>query len=307
MHKNNHSLPLNALRAFETAARHMSFTRAAEELSVTQGAVSRHIKGLEEHLELALFRRRHRMLELTEDGRYLLQGLSGAFEQIEETVRALGSHSTELNIKAPPTLAVRWLIPRLHRFETAYPDIPINLTTAWMCFDPDREHYDAGIGYESDIWPEKNFGVSITKDPICEEWMTPVCAPGYLSGKPPLTHPENLKGHTLLNCKGNHGDDDWVVWADRIGLPRFNPRQMLHFDFLDIALNAAAAGQGIALGDIRFVKSDIETGRLITPLDSPPQKIGSYFFISRRRAKPHPGWPKFRDWLLGETSEDSSR
>ncbi|RED49795.1 LysR substrate-binding domain-containing protein [Aestuariispira insulae] len=302
--QNNTPLPLNALRAFEIAAKHLSFTRAAEELSVTQGAISRHVKGLEEYLQLPLFHRHHKTLELTEEGRYLLQGLTGAFEQIQETVRSLGNNRPELNIKSPPSLAARWLIPRLHRFEETHPEVLINLTTAWHFYDPDKEYFDAGIGYERAAGPEEYLAASLIKELICEEWMTPVCAPGYLEGKPPLQSPGDLNRHILLNCKGKRGFDDWTDWAEKLGVRPFNPRQIRQFDFLDIALNAAAAGQGIALGDIRFVQNDIEAGRLIIPLDAPPQKIGSYFMIRKRRANAHPGLVKFKDWMQEEARSD---
>ena len=298
------TLPLNGLRAFESAARHLSFTQAASELSVTQGAISRHVKGLEDFLKTQLFERRHKKLSLTDKGQFLLQGISGAFEQIQDTVQALDAETPELNVKVLPTIAVRWLIPRLHRFEISQPDIPLNLTTAWMCFDPAKDSHHAGIAYQSDIWPEKPLSNSLRYDLIFDEWMTPVCAPGYLERKAPITHPEDLLDHVILCCKGNHGHDDWKVWAEQLELENFTPKQQLNFDFLDIALNAAAAGQGIALGDIRLVQGDIAAGRLICPLQIPPQKIGTYYLMTQRRARPHPGLAPFRDWLMAEAEQE---
>ncbi|WP_259782790.1 LysR substrate-binding domain-containing protein [Aestuariispira ectoiniformans] len=290
------NLPLNAMRAFTAAASHTSLAEAADELNVTQGAVSRQIKALEEHLGFPLFDRSQRRLTLTRKGEMLLPAFQDAFGQLTQAMREANKADEELRIKVPPSLAVRWLIPQLHLFQTSHPEIDINLTTSWHFFDPDTEDFNAGIIYAVDyIRPEPR--PSLRFDEIAEEWMVPLCAPSYLETAPPLDTVDDLANHTLLNCLCFKSHDDWSYWLEQFGYPDLKARKMVAFDYLDIALHAAASGQGIVLGDISLVKEDMAAGRLVAPLDVPPLKVGSYYLVSHRRAEDHPHLETFRQWL----------
>lgn len=296
------NLPLNSLRAFEATARTESLTAAADELHVTQGAVSRQIKSLEEHLGFSLFDRSRKRLELTPKGAALAVGLSDGFGLLLQAVRSTEEKSDELRIKVPPTVAVRWLIPRLHQFQSAHPSIDVNLTTSWHFYDPDREDFDAGLIYSHAKRPQKP-RPSIRNDEILEEWMAPLCSPDYLAATPPLEHIDDLAKHTLLNCLCYGTYDDWSDWFRRQGSAHIRPQKMLMFDYLDIALHAAVSGQGIVLGDLRLAEADLNAGRLIQPLDVEPVRLGSYHLISPRRALEHPGLQTFRDWLHEEARQ----
>lgn len=304
--KNNLSnLPLNAMRAFAATARHASLAEAAEELHVTQGAVSRQIKALEEHLGFPLFDRSQRRLQLTPKGEMLLPALCDGFGQLIQAMQAAGKDSGELRIKVPPTVAVRWLIPRLHRFQAAYPSIDINLTTSWHFYNPDQEDFDAGLIYTLDK-RTRSARASIRSEEILEEWMVPLCAPGYLEQAPPLGHIEDLAQHILLNCLCYGSHDDWGDWLQRQGHGHIRPRKMLMFDYLDIAMHAAVSGQGVVLGDLRLAEADLHAGRLVQPFRAEPQRLGAYALISPRKAQEHPGLQSFRDWLREEAKQGTS-
>ena len=163
--------PLNGLRAFEAAARHLSFTLAAEELHVTQGAVSRSVKGLEDHLGVFLFQRLPRMLALTSEGKVLLAGVTEGLDRIAQAAAKVEARAHDLQVKVPPTFTIRWLMRRLIRFQTSRPDIRVRLNTGWEWVDFDRDDFDAGIVFGIGPWP------GLRADPLFEERLTVLCAP----------------------------------------------------------------------------------------------------------------------------------
>jgi len=227
--------PLNALRAFEAAARHQSIARAANELCVTQGAVSRHVKLLEEDLGVSLFRRLARGIELTEQGRRFLPVVSNAFESIAVGARQVASAKRDLNIICPPSFSIRWLIPRLEGFRQRFPDIEIRLTTA--IYDPDAFHLgDFDLGFDCGA-PMRPDGVDAVL--IGPELLTPVCAPALLDGAV-LEKPEDLAAFRLLHTTPDRRD--WRVWLEAYNVKSVDPLSGELFPSLDMAVRAAAMG-----------------------------------------------------------------
>ncbi|OUS18650.1 hypothetical protein A9Q97_00610 [Rhodospirillales bacterium 47_12_T64] len=291
--------PLNALKAFEVAARHLSFTEAAEELHVTQGAISRQIKTLEAHFQIQLFERHHRGLHLTESGQKLLPVLSDVFDRIQGVSEDLTGHSQDLTIKVLPSFAVRWLIPRLAKFQEMEPDINVRLTTAWHTVDFDKENYDAGILHSHHMSPGLHNTV------ITNEWMTPVCSPELLHKLPTHYVPNDLKYLTLLFC--GSGCQEWGQWCNDVGTTEINSNVGQSFDTTDSALQAAASGFGIAMGDISMIDADLKSGRLRMPFPEHTSLVGHYHLVSPKNKANKPALKKFRKWLLFESAEITAR
>jgi LysR family glycine cleavage system transcriptional activator len=287
--------PLNALRAFEAAARHLSFTRAAAELHVTQGAVSRHVKLLEADLGVALFLRRHRGLELTERGRDLLPAVSDAFERIARAAARLASEDRDLRLIAPPSFAIRWLIPRLPRFRARQPAIRVRLTTDLSHDEFYRGGYDAGIDCDHPPrWPDLHL------TPISAERLTPVCAPALIDGDPQLGSPGDLAAHTLLHPTPDHRD--WRKWLAAFGVGGVDPEQGQTFNTEDMAVRAAAGGHGVAIGDLTLIAEELAAGQLVAPFDLVLSDDSGYYFICSPARAAEPKIAAFRDWLLAEAA-----
>lgn len=288
--------PLNALRAFEAAARHLSFTRAAEELHVTQGAVSRHIKLLEAHFGVPLFRRLHRGLELTERGRDLLPAISDAFERIARAAARLAGEDRDLRLNVPPSFAIRWLIPRLPRFRAQQPDIRVRLTTDLAHDEFYRGDFDAGIDCADPTrWPDLHLTL------VSDERLTPVCAPALIAGDPPLESPGDLAGHTLLHPTPDHRD--WRKWLAAAGVGEVDPEQGQTFSTEDMAVRAAAGGHGVAIGDLTLIAEELAAGQLVAPFDLVLSGDSGYYFLCSPARAAEPKIALFRDWLLAEAAK----
>jgi len=226
---------LNALRAFEAAARHESFARAADELCVTEGAVSRHVKLLEEDLGVQLFRRLPRSLKLTEAGRKFLPVLTEAFESIASAARQTRGSKRELKVICPPTFSIRWLLPRLQQFRSSNPDIQLRLTTA---------PYDLEIFFGGDFdlgfdcgWQRPD-GMEACL--VLQSIMTPVCSPRVLEERAPLTKPSDLAGHNLLHTTPDR--HDWEVWLRTYKVEGVDGKHGEVFPSGDMAYRAAVLG-----------------------------------------------------------------
>lgn len=285
--------PLNALRAFETAARHLSFTRAAQELCVTPGAVSRQVKQLEEILRVRLFHRLHRQLVLTAQGEMLKEPLRDAFYLMATALDRLKNQPSDLKIKVHPTFAIRWLIPKLHRFQTRHADIQVRLTTSSVNVDFTRENFDVGITYRG----KAVSGVTRTK--ILGEFMTPVCSPRLLEGSCPLKTPEDLKHHLLLH--NNPELTDWRAWAVKMGLEHLSFDRGQIFEVDDAALQAAVSGLGVALGNLSLIGDDLEAGRLIIPYADMVAETGAYYIVRPVASDNASAVSAFIDWIIRES------
>jgi LysR family glycine cleavage system transcriptional activator len=295
--KQTSALPsLNSLRAFEAAARHQSVTQAARELSVTQGAVSRQIKQLEAQLGIILFYRRHRKLRLTDQGRLLLPQLSQAFDIMTRAVSQIQDQQQDLSLKVHPTFAIRWLIPRLYRFQSQYPDIRVRLTTSGVNVNFSQENFDAGITHLATDQP------GIRREQILQERLVPVCAPSLLNSGPSLTCPEDLRHHTLLH---NSPDlKEWQAWADQRGVTGLSLERGQVFEVDDAALQAATSGLGIALGDVFLIRDELDAGRLVAPLGMDPIRTGHYYFSMPTANKTRRGVRLFGDWIKSALARD---
>ncbi|MNO90591.1 Glycine cleavage system transcriptional activator [compost metagenome] len=287
--------PLYALRAFEAAARHASFTRAAEELAITQSAVSRHIRTLEEHFDCRLFQRRGRQLELSEAARLLLPGLRDGFDALERACSALRAEEGVLRLKAPSTLTMRWLLARLSAFRLQGSDNEVQLTSAWMDVDKvdfAHEPFDCavllGSGHFPDDWESTL---------LFREWLIPVGSPKLLDAGP--WDAGRLARAELLHPTPDRRD--WRRWLQRMGLgEQVSLKGGQVFDTLELGIVAAARGYGLSIGDLVMVAEDAEQGRLALPWPSAVASGESYYLVWPKARRNQERLRRLRDFLLAE-------
>src|ERR1700760_3369658 len=284
---------LNGLRAFEAAARHLSFTQAAAELNVTQTAISNQIKRLEDELGIRLFIRNNRSLALTPQARDYLPLVRAAFDDLRlATERLVRKDAGKvLTVSTIASLAAKWLLPRLSAFQEAYPDIDVRITTSTGLVDFRTGDVDAALRYGRGHWP------GIRAEWLMADELFPVCSPALLQGNKPLRCPQDLADHTLLPTSGAY-DDDWRLWLTAAGLPAAISKQGgLSFDLIFMTIQAAIDGFGIALGRTAYVQDDIAKGRLVVPFKiALPADAGFYLVSPEGRTDP-PKLRAFRQWV----------
>lgn len=288
--------PLNSLRAFEVAARHLSFTKAAEELCVTQAAISHQIKGLEEFLGVQLFIRRNRKLLLTDEGQLYWPKIRDVFEKLvnaTEQVRAKGATGA-LTVSVIPTFATLWLVPRLSEFNQLYPDIDVRIKASDTEVDFVREDVDVAIYYGKGEYD------GLVADRLFEEHLTPVCTAQLLDDKP-LNHPDDLKNHTLLH---DASPEEWRLWLKHADVQGIDVEHGTVFSHSGMVLQAARHGQGVAMGHSVLSEMDLESGRLVAPFDIVVDSGFSYDLVCPENSHDRPKIVAFRDWLLSKI-EDS--
>lgn len=286
--------PLNAVRAFEAAARNASFTRAAQELFVTPGAVSRHVAALERWLGTKLFTRTQRGIELTPKGGAYFRVVRGALDQMDHATRQLQQSPDEnlLRLKLPPTFAIRWLVPRLARFHAMHRGIDVQITTSHEPADFDREDIDACI--HSDLEPP--FGPGFRR--LFGEVLTPVCSPGLLNRGQPLRKPRDLSRHVLL-CS-MHRPHDWPAWLHAAELDHIDGNSGLKFENAALAYQAAIDDLGVMVAQRALVEDELRAGKLVAPFALNVPTSGAYYLAF------HPYRPRsarlvaFEEWLLVE-------
>jgi len=264
--------PLNAVRAFAAAARHLSFTRAALELHVTHSAVSRQIKSLEAFLGVALFERRIRQVVLTAEGQQFFADVGPALAQIASAARALQAQgpARAVRINVRPSFAVRWLIPRLPSFVERYPDIEPQVITSTVMPEQALDSFDIAVRRGLDGWPP-----SIKVRPFLEDEVLVVGAPALFKAHP-LADLRALASHVLLSAKTRK--EDWDAWKKQVGAPRTRPAGRLQFDHLHFVLQAAVDGLGIALAPTSLVAHDLASGRLQSPLPTSRMTLDRYYY-----------------------------
>lgn len=285
---------LNGLRAFEAAARHLSFTLAAAELNVTQTAISHQIKRLEQELGTSLFVRQNRTLALTTKGRDYLPGVRAAFNDLRlATDRLLHRDRNHvLTVSTLASLASKWLLPRLSAFQAAHPDIDVRISTSMALVDFNSGDVDAAIRYGRGRWP------GLRADWLTADELFPVCSPKLLMGDRPLRTPADLARYTLLHTNGSH-DDDWRLWLTAAGLPAETSRQpALSFDLVFMTLQAAIDGLGVAVGRTTYVEGDLASGRLVKPFDISLPADAGFYLVSPLATADTPNLRAFRQWLL---------
>ena len=291
--------PLNALRAFEAAARSESFTRAAEELFVTKGAVSHQIKALETTLGVKLFDRRHQRLVMTEAGREYLAVVRDALDRIAiGTDRLVQRQSSGvLTVSTSPDFAAKWLVHRLGRFAAVHPDIDLRVSATTDHVDFAREDVDLAVRHGDGGWT----GLDVVR--LCAERLFPVCSPRLVSGRNRITQAADVLKFPLLRL-----DDQttWRRWFDAAGLtdpvphgPVLNRASML--------IDAAVDGQGFALARTALAAWDIINGRLVRPVEVSLRMPNTYWIVGPRATSALPKIAMFRKWLLAEAAADTRR
>lgn len=288
---------VSALKIFEAAARHMSFTKAADELGITQSAVSRQMALLEEHLGLLLFQRIRKRLVLTEAGDQYARSVRSALREIESATMALRAHKGKggaLTIAVAPAFATKWLIPRLARFHQAYPGIFVNLHTRDIPFDLERESFDAAFHYGNNDWP------NVISEPLVGWELAVVCSPAYLQKHPSLRRPEDLCDHVLLYQ--TRRPNRWREWFDAMGIGHLNPGQGASFEHFYMIVQGAVADLGVALLPRLLVEDDIAAGRLVAPLPNTHFSTDAYCLVYSPSKRNDPRLEQFRRWLLGEAA-----
>ena len=290
--------PLNALRAFEAGARHLSFTKAAEELHVTQAAVSHQVKLLEEDLGVSLFRRMTRKLALTEEGRALMRVAGEALDAIAGEAARLrdAPGGRTLSLSLIPTFGVKWLAQRLGRFWALHPDIDLRLHHSIHLVDFARDEVDAAVRWGGGAWP----GVEAVY--LMRAGLVPVCSPALCKGPPALNVPDDLRHHTLL-----HERDyvDWAQWLAVAGAHEVEARRGPIIDDPSVLHQAAIDGQGVALESESIVRADLEAGRLVKPFDVDLDRDNAYYLVAPPRHFDRPNVQAFRDFLLSELAAET--
>jgi LysR family glycine cleavage system transcriptional activator len=290
---------LNALRAFEAAARHRSFKRAAAELHVTTAAVSQQVKLLEQDLDAKLLRRVEGEWQLTEAGRAGLADLSQGFNSIAEGLRKIRSlrRRRRLTVSVVPSFAATWLVARLDRFRQLHPDIDLLLDATMALADLDRGDADMAVRYGAGEFPGLD-SVRLFADDIF-----PVCSPKLLAGPHPLIEPADLRHHTLLHLEwsAEHGNwPDWAMWLRSAGVTGIDTERGPRFTQHSMALQVAVEGQGVALGTTSHVVDHIAAGRLVSPFDLSMPTRFAYWVVAPESRTKESAIAAFRDWLIDE-------
>jgi LysR family transcriptional regulator, glycine cleavage system transcriptional activator len=288
---------LNGLRAFEVAARLLSFTRAAAELNVTQTAISHQIRRLEDQIGIKLFIRQNRALALTREALDYLPSVSSAFEDLRRATAKLRRTEREgrLTVSTTASLATKWLVSRVAAFQDANPGMEVRISTSTHLVDFHREEVDIAVRYGRGSWP------GLRAHWLMAERLFPVCSPGLLTGVKPLREPADLVHHTLIHT--TFWRDDWGLWLTAAGLPHsIAARRGLTFDLGFMAIQAAVEGLGIALGREQMVEADIAAGRLVAPFDTVLPQDAGYYVVSPEATADTPKIALFRDWLIASAT-----
>ncbi|HMA48169.1 MAG TPA: transcriptional regulator GcvA [Magnetospirillaceae bacterium] len=296
-------LPLNALRAFEAAARHLSFAQAAHELGVTPAAVSQQVKRLEQRLGQPLFLRLNRAVRLTEAGQRLAAPLGMLFLQMSDLVETAVQTLPMLEVTAMPSLATKWLAPRLARFNTVCPDYQVRVSGSDLLVDFNRQPVDVGLRYGRGDYGE------LFSEKLADVSAFPVCSPAFADAyREKLEGPNGLAAVPLIHDESSIVDSGlptWPRWFTAAGLPATQIRRILVFESIHMALDAALAGQGVALGMSLLVDDDLRQGRLVRLSDVELKSAFSYWLVCRRDKAELKGVRAFRDWLKSELAHPS--
>lgn len=306
--------PLNALRAFEVAARHLSFKKAGDELAVTPTAISHQIRGLENYLGFSLFRRLTRALELTPEGRAMLPKVREGIECFANAVESARLYQpvAKLQVISPPAFASRWLIPRLPRFNVAHPEISLHLNASVKVIDPKDSNGISGLdGCDPRGEPEVfiRFGhgnyAGCRTDELFAPAYTAVCSPRLMAGEQPLRMPSDLKYQVLVHddtVPELMGRPTWEEWMRIAGVSDVDPEAGMHFSDLALVLSAAVDGVGVALASKPLIEAEIEAGRLVVPFDIVIHRPQAYYLAIPEAIADRQVVRIFREWMLAEVA-----
>jgi len=306
--------PLNALKAFEAAARHASFRRAAGELHVSPAAISHQIKNLEDHLGIALFHRGNRALTLTSAGEAALPLLQEGFGRLAAAVRQLraGAPQAPLRLCAPPSFAAKWLLPRVSRYAVDHPGLDIRLSAS---LDMIAEHAEAEPDKEGPGQPGIDLAVRFGDgdhpgcrvDKLMAVVALPLCSPRLQAGERPLRQPADLRHHVLLHDDTDYPErPNWRAWLAAAGVEGIDAARGLRFNQAALALEAAVEGRGVALSLEPLARADRAAGRLVAPFDVSLTLRSAYYLVSAETAAEAPANAAFRQWLLAEAAAESA-
>ncbi len=296
--------PLNGLRAFEAAARNLSFAKAAAELNVTPAAVSHQIRSLERTVGVRLFRRLNRSIVLTDAGARTYPGIKASFEELHRAVGRIGAPDRADRVviaTISPHFAAKWLVPRLSRFIERHPEIDLRIAASNAVIDLTTDKADVAIRY--------NLGNNngLVADKLMDEAVTPMVSPKLLSGPSPIHSPADLQNHALIHDDTllRHWPDSpaWSKWLDLAGYPELDVNTGLHFDHSDHCIDAAIQGAGVVLGRRAMSSRDIELGHLVAPFDLDLPFQGGIYSVTTERKSENPDIRAFRDWLREEASQ----
>lgn len=289
--------PMAALRAFEAAAQLLSFKSAAAQLYRTPSAVSHQIRRLEEHLGTPLFHRDPEGLRLTDVGREYYKAVNEALEHLgEATTRLRREHGDRtVTVSMFPSLAVRWLIPRLHDFRARNPDVEIELVSSERRADFESGTIDAAIRFGDGNWS------GLRCDPLMVEERIPVCSPGLAEGPPPLRNVHDLARTVLLHNSAHPGE--WAQWLAEAGVEDISVDHGSVLDASNEVLAAAANGLGVALGRTPLIEVDLEAGRLVAPFGVSVRTPGRYWLVAPEATADRPALSAFREWLREQIDE----
>ena len=296
---NTHLPPLSALRAFEAAARHMSFSKAADELHVTPAAVSHQIHALEQDLGVMLFHRMNRSIELTASARVLLPGLTEAFAGIQSSVRRLRAHNDTgtLTVTASPSFAAKWLVLRLHRFQEQCLEVDVRISATDDVVDLTKGDFDIAIRYGAGHYP----GLEV--ELLLKNEVFPACSPQLLAKGPPLRSPDDLPLHNLIHDQTIERDPlvpTWSMWLKAAGVKNVPATAGLSFNNMHLALDAAIAGHGVVLAQSTIAAADLAAGRLVRLFSLALPDQFAYYVVTAPGALERPKIRAFRDWLRCE-------
>lgn len=284
--------PLNALPSFEAAARHLSFSRAADELCVTHGAVSRAVRNLEDHLGVQLMIRATRSVRLTPIGASFAAEIRDVLEHLAAaTSAATGQTSGIISVSTIDSFAARWLMPRLFRFRQIHGDIDVRVATSERLADFVSDGIDIAIRCGGGQYP------GLSAELLMKEDHFPVCSPKLLKGRHSLRTPTNLAHHTLLH---DVFTVDWAIWLHSAGIDNVDPHRGPRFLSSDHAIQAAVRGEGVVLGRSALVADDLAAGRLVRPFELSLPAGFAYYVVYPPRALKRQNVKAFRDWLMSE-------
>jgi LysR family glycine cleavage system transcriptional activator len=293
------------LRVFEAAARHLSFSRAADELGVTPAAVSSQIRMLEDQMGVQLFWRTSRTVRLTGPGQILLTGVSEAFATLGRTFERIGGDaSTTLGVNMSASFAAKWLVPRLDGFRQLHPGIDLRIEVSDEVIDFASSDAQVAVRFGDGHYP------GLRADRLFEEFVFPVCSPALLNGPRPLRTPNDLKRHTLIHLEWQARGatwPDWRMWLLAAGAKEVDPAHGIRLSLFSLVSQAAIAGQGVALGNTSLVGDDLAAGRLVKPFElSLKAPAFAYYVVSPLTVADRPLVAAFRTWVLTESAREAA-
>lgn len=299
-----HFPPLPQLRSFEAAAQVLSFKKAAQDLNVTPSAVSHAVLALEDYLGVKLFhriasaKRKDHALMLSDAGNILQHSLMRSFDDIEEAVKSVMAQGAAdiLTVACAPIFAKSWLMPRLHRFVAAHPDVNIRINSTLNPSESLYGGFDVGLMYGRGVWPDQVSQI------LFSETMVPVCSPALIQFNQRLDKPQDLIHHTLIHSEARLVN--WSMWLENAGVRGINPAKGLHFNRSALAIDAALNGLGVVLEGRTAVQDELNKGNLIIPFEGPllPDQNDGYYLTYRTGRGDVPKVAVFREWVLNEVA-----